>query len=333
MFALCSKWKAEDSPMSEKKLYILRIEKEFKNLIRPLKREEYIQLEDNILNEGCRDPIVVWHYTIVDGHNRYEICKRHKIPFAILEMEFECKEAAIAWICANQLGRRSITDETRKFLIGMQYESEKIVHAKKNADGINQHSAANLKGQSAKQVQQPAPTGHMTAQKIAEENHISLGTVQKYAVYTRALEQIGSKAPTLVPKILSGEYKISHKNIMALAEMSPEEIKKLSRRIERSQQPYVQYNRTRREIQEYCTETAETDERPAPSVKDMPAFDPDAEITGLTLTIPSWASSIDRTRTKANLTIISSKARNNLIEALLNLQIAIEEMCEAVKEK
>ena len=133
--------------------------------------------------------------------------------------------------------------------------------------------------------------------------------------------------------IYSEVPKISHKNIMALAEMGPEEIKKLSRRIERSQQAYVQYNRTRREIQEYCTETAETDERPAPSVKDMPVFDPDAEITGLTLTIPSWASSIDRTRTKANLTIISSKARNNLIEALLNLQIAIEEMCEAVKEK
>lgn len=319
--------------MSEKKLYILRTEKDFKNLIRPLKREEYLQLEDNLLNEGCRDPIVVWRYTIVDGHNRYEICKRHHIPFAILEMEFECKEAAIAWICANQLGRRSITDETRKFLIGMQYESEKIVHAKKNMDGINQYSAADLKGKTGKQVQMTAPTGHMTAQKIAEENHISPGTVQKYAVYTRALEQIGSKSPTLVPKILSGEYKISHKNVMALAEMTPEEIKKVSRRIERSQQPYVQYNRTRREIQEHCAETAVCEEKPKPSVKDMPVFDPDAEITGLTLTIPSWASSIERIRTKTNLLIISDKARCNLIEALLNLQIAIEEMCEAVKGK
>ena len=319
--------------MSEKKLYILRIEKEFKNLIRPLKREEYIQLEDNILNEGCRDPIVVWHYTIIDGHNRYEICKRHQIPFNILEMEFECKEAAIAWICANQLGRRSITDETRKFLIGMQYESEKIVHARKNMDGINQYSAPDAKGRSVKQVQMTPPTGHMTAQKIAEENHISPGTVQKYAVYTRALEQIGNKAPTLVPKILSGEYKISHKNVMALADMTSEEIKKVSRRIERSQQPYVQYNRTRREIQEHCTESASAEERSAPSVKDMPVFDPDAEITGLTLTIPSWASSIERTRTKTNLSIISTKARNSLVEALLTLQIAIEEMCEAVKEK
>ena len=33
-----------------------------------------------------------------------------------MEMEFECREAAIAWICSNQLGRRNITEETRKFL-------------------------------------------------------------------------------------------------------------------------------------------------------------------------------------------------------------------------
>ena len=31
-------------------------------------------------------------------------------------MEFDCREAVIAWICSNQLGRRNISEETRKFL-------------------------------------------------------------------------------------------------------------------------------------------------------------------------------------------------------------------------
>ena len=52
-------------------------------------------------------------------------------PFSVEEMEFECKEEVIAWICANQLGRRNLTEETRKYLIGIQYESEKIVNSKK----------------------------------------------------------------------------------------------------------------------------------------------------------------------------------------------------------
>lgn len=65
--------------MSEKKFRQLRIDPEFKNLIRPLRREEYRQLELNLVREGCREDIVVWNNTIVDGHNRYEICnKLHK---------------------------------------------------------------------------------------------------------------------------------------------------------------------------------------------------------------------------------------------------------------
>lgn len=48
----------------------LKIDEEFRHLIRPLRHREFLQLEQNIINDGCRDPIVVWHDTIVDGHNR-----------------------------------------------------------------------------------------------------------------------------------------------------------------------------------------------------------------------------------------------------------------------
>ena len=64
----------------------------------------------------------------------------------------------------------------------------------------------------------------------------------------------------------------------------------------------------------------------------MPAYDPDAEITGLTLTIPSWASSIDRTMQKADLTGVSDKAKNKLAEALHDLQDTIANMLTAIKE-
>ena len=71
----------------------LKIDEEFRHLIRPLRHREFLQLEQNIINDGCRDPIVVWHDTIVDGHNRYEICMRHSIPFDTKDMEFECQSA------------------------------------------------------------------------------------------------------------------------------------------------------------------------------------------------------------------------------------------------
>lgn len=322
--------------MSEKALHKLRVLAEFKNLIRPLKKKEYLQLEANILSDGCRDPIVTWKRYIIDGHNRYEICLRHGVPFEILEMEFECKEAVIAWICANQLGRRNITEETRKFLIGMQYETEKIAVTKRNAAGYNQYnlsedSALSLDDDDEQEFCKAIPSGHLTAQKIAEENHISQGTVQKYAMYTRALEEIGKVCPTIVPKILAGMYKISHKNIIELSRMEPNEIRKIVRKIEVAQQPFVQYNRTRKEIQLEGANGKNT-ASPNRSVKDMPVYDPDAEITGLTLTIPSWSSSIDRTKSKADLNSISNNARNRLAEALTELQSKIEEMLDAIKE-
>ncbi|MBQ8439550.1 MAG: ParB N-terminal domain-containing protein [Clostridia bacterium] len=75
--------------MIEKKLYTLRIDEAFRSLIRPLHRTEFEALEKSLRAEGCRDPIVVWDGTIIDGHNRYDICSRHKIPFPILEITFD----------------------------------------------------------------------------------------------------------------------------------------------------------------------------------------------------------------------------------------------------
>ena len=73
----------------------LIIDETFRELIRPLHKKEYRQLEENILADGCREPIVTWNGIIIDGHNRYEICKRHNIPFTTVEMEFDSRESVI----------------------------------------------------------------------------------------------------------------------------------------------------------------------------------------------------------------------------------------------
>lgn len=306
----------------------LKIKKEFKNLIRPLHRQEYLQLEENILADGCRDPIITWNGYIVDGHNRYEICTKHDVDFKVLEKHFSCDEEAIAWICANQLGRRNISEETRKFLIGMQYESEKIVNTMKNATGNNQYNDEDdLADGDLDTEPYSLRSGHRTAHRIGEENHISAGTVLKYAQYTRALESIGTKEPELVPKILSGRYKISHKNVVAMSELADDELKQINKRLNRSKNPYFQYTQSRNVLQ-----NIPKDSPPPPSIKDMPAYDPDAEVTELTLTMPTWVSSIKRTQNNANLSIITPKAREKLTAALVSLKENVDEMLLIIKE-
>ena len=52
--------------------------------------------------------------------------KKHpEIPFDTVEIVFSDKPAAIAWICRNQLGRRNLTPDQKRYLMGKQYKSEK----------------------------------------------------------------------------------------------------------------------------------------------------------------------------------------------------------------
>ena len=310
--------------MNEKGLYHLEIDEEFRQLIRPLQRKEYEQLKKNLIKDGCIDPIITWKGIIIDGHNRYQICWENSIPFAVVEMHFSYREEAISWICEHQLGRRNISEETRKYLIGMQYEAAKIAKTRLNPTGINQFSPTRLlSSEQQKHTRGELSAGHITAQRIGDQNHVSWNTVNKYAMYSRAIEEIRKKVPEAVSSILSGQYKISQNNLVELSKLDPEQIRLFIQRLDSPRQEYVQYKKTRREIQDLGGGTSAA--QPAsPSVKDVPEYDPDAEIIALTLTIPTWSGSIERTRKATEPASISPQAKGNLMQALRSLQAQIQ---------
>ena len=94
----------------------IKIDPEFKSLIPPLTDEEYDGLRDSLLNEGCRDALVVWDGVLVDGHNRYEICEKHNIPFRVHEMQFANRDEAMLWMIDNQSLRRNLEAPDRILL-------------------------------------------------------------------------------------------------------------------------------------------------------------------------------------------------------------------------
>jgi len=88
-----------------------QIDDELHGLIPPLTDEERQQLEANILADGCRDPLVTWQEEgiLLDGHNRFAICKEHDIPFDVREISLPDRDAAKRWVILNQRGRRNIS--------------------------------------------------------------------------------------------------------------------------------------------------------------------------------------------------------------------------------
>ena len=104
------------------KLSQLKIDPEFQSKIPPLQFEEEQQLEQNIIAEGrLLNPIITWNGYILDGHTRYRILKKHGfIKFEVEEIQLANKYEALAWICKNQLGRRNLSPERKKFLLGKE---------------------------------------------------------------------------------------------------------------------------------------------------------------------------------------------------------------------
>ena len=109
------------------KLSQLKIDPEFQSKIPPLQFDEEQQLEQNIIAEGrLLNPIITWNGYILDGHTRYRILKKHGfIKFEVEEIQLANKYEALAWICKNQLGRRNLSPERKKFLLEQIFTIDK----------------------------------------------------------------------------------------------------------------------------------------------------------------------------------------------------------------
>ena len=198
----------------------LKIDPEFQNQIPPLTDDEYKQLEENILKEGkLLSPLIVWNNILVDGHNRYAILQKHpEIYFSTMPLPFESREEVLAWICKNQLGRRNLTPEQKKFLIGKQYSVE---HRKPGGNGNNQYTAAAKEPVQEElcQIDTIPPTSAEASirKQIAERNNVSESYVAHSEKFMRGVEIMEQMVPGMQEKILSGQFKVRDADMHRLA--------------------------------------------------------------------------------------------------------------------
>ena len=208
----------------------LIIDDEFAGKIPPLTEEEYRQLEENILADGkVIAPLITWNDIIVDGHNRYRIVQDHpEIPYEVLPMEFLDRYAVIVWICRNQLGRRNLTDEQKKFLVGKRYEAEK----KQELFHGNQYVGPNSEEESGGGTKFQNQNRETTSDKIAQE----IGKSEKYVrlaeEYANGVEAADEFIPGIKNDILSGKLKCRDKDVIAIARASPEAREDLVRKLQ-----------------------------------------------------------------------------------------------------
>lgn len=144
----------------------LTVDKEFEGLLPVLTPEESEKLENSILQYGMLDPIKIWQepdtdkWIIIDGHNRYNILKKHNIDWHYWQdykimTELETREDVKQWMLEQQLGRRNLT-EVERYEIVQKFKSVFQKKAKENQSlggkGIPNLVKVNVQEEMAKSV-------------------------------------------------------------------------------------------------------------------------------------------------------------------------------------
>jgi len=196
------------------------IDKEFRSLLPVLDKETYRRLEENIIENGCRDALVIWNDVLIDGYNRYQICTEHDIPFTTVSKEFGSREETVIWIIATQVSRRNLTAMQLSRYRGMHYRSIKRIQ------GANKKlSSDNEKGQNVL-------FNETTAAKVAKQYNVSDKTIQRDLRLADAIDLIGEISPEAQNKILSQEVAISKRTLEALQTGTKEDIEAIAAEIE-----------------------------------------------------------------------------------------------------
>ena len=162
------------------------------------------------------DDIHISYIGLNSLHTRYQILRKYPfIPFEVIEKEFANRYEALAWICKNQLGRRNLTPEQKKFLIGKQAEAEKQT---KSFHG-NQYTLASESGL----VQnEPDRTKHGSRSKVAAEHGTSESYVYRAEQFAKGVEAAEEAVPGAQKEILSGKIRATDREISSIAKVPKE---------------------------------------------------------------------------------------------------------------
>jgi ParB-like chromosome segregation protein Spo0J len=178
------------------------IDDEFKKQIPDLADDEYRLLEKSIQEEGCREPLAIWsgNNILLDGHHRYKICQEHGIDFDIREIELADRETAQDWIDANQLGRRNLSPDQFRLILGRLYnrkkKSEKFeVGNTANPTGKNQHNDIRTEDHF-----DPPSSKSTTAKNLADQHGVGEATVKRAGEFAETVDQVKEKEPEIVAK-------------------------------------------------------------------------------------------------------------------------------------
>ena len=304
----------------------LKTDRIFEKLTVPYTKDEMEQLEQSILRQGCLEPIATWGGVILDGHKRYRICMIEEIDYEIKELYFTTVEDAVLWVCRQRVQYLSRKKMIFKYLVGKWYSTGIVVNRRREKRIRGRDDQALPDGKVKKQA-------YRTSKDIAQELGLNHTTVEGYKAVSTALDAISEKDPAMFDLIMQGKYKVYHEKLMEMSRWGHRKLQEERRRIQREEA--VQKTS---DYQSFSALYEAEKNRQYPGngtpisvgIKEMPAFDPDMELRGLALTIPTWMNAMERACSKTDMNLVSELMKGQLADVLTQLKLQIGQMMEVL---
>ena len=296
----------------------------FDRYVQPYDKNSSQQLLSAILGDIDGRVVHVWNGCHLNDKAKYDLCMEHGINVKIKEYSFKGRNTAGYYICSQEILRKDLCDDYRKYLVGQMFHYKELIEA---GDVFRR------------------PVGkNKLAIEIGASIKLAGGTVLKYNQYSDAMDIVFDSDPDFARKILMGVVKVSQENVVELSRLRAEEIRAISKAVEEERIDKLTLNDIRNEVRWFAmrymggssVRTAKAEEKKTPktgTIRQMPEYDPDSEVNSLCMTISSWISSIKRVNDNADFGKITMKARLRLGKQLVALVTTIDDIQKSLEER
>jgi hypothetical protein len=184
----------------------LTIDPEFQKLIPPLSAQEFASLKQQIIEQGCLEPLYAWkdgdNRILLDGHNRYTICTEVNRGYETRNVVLASREHAKLWILEHQMGRRNVvlTDDQRAVMWNEIRElRSKVAQAEKLQKAREAKAGAPISARPT----EIAPAKKDTRAEVAKEAKLPENKL-------RQAQRLKKHQPDLYEKVRNGTLTLRH---------------------------------------------------------------------------------------------------------------------------
>lgn len=257
-------------------------------------------------------PIPIWQGLVLLSYRELRLCRLYSIPYVQESHSFAYRQEAVIFICETIL--REGTDRAlhRKYLLGKLYLA--LMYLRQKTRGSELSRRLFLPGQ---------PTFEMLKERYGA-GHYAVVNAKDFA---EGLDAVADRSPVLAARILAGDIYFTVPDLRAFSKID----EKVFSAYAASPRNRECRKRMREEVKQMREHPDELPVQPRPQVrhqpqiKQTPAYDPDAELRSITLTIPAWTGSLKRAAEKTVFSRTTALARMQFRQALYALREAISE--------